>query len=180
MGDRLQKAIKKSGIPRVRRGPNPKYDSKFWTLHAKKLPKSMGGNKENNSPWTEHQLDEFQEDSYRKAADRTDASLDAMHATGGVQADTTGWYSTYPQGTKNVNRPRTYKASYNSKNMTLRVQFRDGAIYEYYRVPANAWRVVRKTASVGGYINSTLNGYPYRQITSNYVKNTIPHYMADE
>ncbi|WP_371590893.1 KTSC domain-containing protein [Streptomyces sp. NBC_00470] len=171
MGDKLQKAIKKSGIPRVRRGPNPKYDSRFWMVHAKKLPKSMGGNDENNSPWTSSQLGEFQDDAYAKTKQSpTQQSLDAMHASPGTTISTTGWYDTYPKGTKNLNRPRTYKAQYDSKAMVLRIQFRDGAIYEYYRVPSNAWRVVRKTASVGGYINSTLNGYPYRQITPNHTK----------
>lgn len=66
-----------------------------------------------------------------------------------------------PTPTINPGRPRTLAAGYDEKSMTLRIKFRDGEIYTYYRVPPSVWWKFQRAQSPGRYINSTLNGFPY-------------------
>lgn len=70
------------------------------------------------------------------------------------------------QPTPSINppRPRTLAAGYDSQTQTLRVRFRDGAIYEYYDVPQNVWRNFRRVKSPGRLINRTLNNYDYSRL----------------
>lgn len=66
-------------------------------------------------------------------------------------------------------RPRTKAAGYDSRSKTVRILFAykeswdslDGAIYEYYNVPYNVWRMVKRNASTGQTINRTLDNYQY-------------------
>lgn len=58
-------------------------------------------------------------------------------------------------------RPRTVGGGYSKDTQTLRVKFRDGAVYEYYDVPPNVWRNFQRVKSPGRLINRTLNNYPY-------------------
>lgn len=66
-------------------------------------------------------------------------------------------------------RPRTKAAGYDSRSQTVRILFAEGeswdslngAIYEYYNVPQNVWRMVRRNVSTGRTINRTLNNYQY-------------------
>lgn len=67
----------------------------------------------------------------------------------------------YPTPTINPGRPRTLRAGYDEKSMTLRIQFREGEIYTYYQVPPSVWWKFQRAQSPGRYINSTLNNYPY-------------------
>lgn len=70
------------------------------------------------------------------------------------------------QPTPSINppRPRTVAAGYDAGTQTLRVRFRDGAIYEYYDVPSNVWRNFRRVKSPGRLINRTLNNYEYSRM----------------
>lgn len=67
------------------------------------------------------------------------------------------------QPTPSINppRPRTLAAGYDKSTETLRVRFRDGAIYEYYDVPERVWRNFKRVKSPGRAINRTLNQYEY-------------------
>jgi len=66
-----------------------------------------------------------------------------------------------PTPTINPGRPRTLAAGYDEKSMTLRIKFREGEVYTYYRVPPSVWWKFQRAQSPGRYINSTLNSYPY-------------------
>lgn len=70
------------------------------------------------------------------------------------------------QPTPSINppRPRTLAAGYNTETETLRVRFRDGAIYEYYDVPQRVWRNFKRVKSPGRAVNRTLNQYEYAQM----------------
>jgi len=70
------------------------------------------------------------------------------------------------QPTPSINppRPRTLAAGYDAKSQTLRVRFRDGAIYEYHEVPPRVWRNFKRVKSPGRAINRTLNHYPYNRM----------------
>jgi hypothetical protein len=58
-------------------------------------------------------------------------------------------------------RPRTIAAGYQESTYTLRIRFRNGRVYGYYRVPPNVWRNFKATNSPGKYINRVLNHYDY-------------------
>ena len=66
-----------------------------------------------------------------------------------------------PTPSINPPRPRTLGAGYSPDTQTLRVKFREGAVYEYYDVPPNVWRNFQRVKSPGKAINRTLNNYPY-------------------
>lgn len=70
-----------------------------------------------------------------------------------------------PTPSINPPRPRTVAAGYSKETETLRVEFREGAIYEYYNVPQRVWRNFRRVKSPGRAINRTLNAYPYSRRT---------------
>lgn len=67
----------------------------------------------------------------------------------------------HPTPTINPGRPRTLRAGYDEKSMTLRIQFREGEVYTYYQIPPSVWWKFQRAQSPGRYINSTLNSYPY-------------------
>jgi hypothetical protein len=66
-----------------------------------------------------------------------------------------------PTPSINPPRPRTQAAGYSQDTQTLRVKFRDGAIYEYYDVPPNIWRNFQRVKSPGRAVNRVLNNYSY-------------------
>ena len=66
-----------------------------------------------------------------------------------------------PTPSINPPRPRTIGAGYSPDTQTLRVKFRDGAVYEYYDVPPNVWRNFQRVKSPGRHINRVLNNYTY-------------------
>ena len=70
-----------------------------------------------------------------------------------------------PTPSINPPRPRTQGAGYSADTQTLRVKFRDGAVYEYYDVPPNVWRNFQRVKSPGRLINRTLNNYAYARRT---------------
>jgi hypothetical protein len=93
------------------------------------------------------------------------------------------YYPTHSAGTRTIintkgqkrivgRRPRTQLAGYDSRSQTLFMLFslgesptsRDGAVYAYFGVPKNVWRMVRRNVSTGRTINRVLNAYPYSEI----------------
>lgn len=70
------------------------------------------------------------------------------------------------QPTPSINppRPRTLAAGYDPKTQTLRVKFRDGALYEYHDVPPRVWRNFKRVKSPGRAINRVLNFYDYQRV----------------
>jgi len=66
-----------------------------------------------------------------------------------------------PTPTINPGRPRTLAAGYDERSQTLRIKFRDGEYYTYYKVPPSVWWKFQRTNSPGRYINTTLNNHPY-------------------
>lgn len=66
-----------------------------------------------------------------------------------------------PTPSINPPRPRTQGAGYSRDTQTLRVKFRDGAVYEYYDVPPNVWRNFQRWKSPGRGITRVLNNYSY-------------------
>ena len=59
------------------------------------------------------------------------------------------------QPTPSINppRPRTLAAGYDRSSETMRVRFRDGAVYEYYNVPPRVWNNFKRVKSPGRAIN---------------------------
>ena len=70
------------------------------------------------------------------------------------------------QPTPSINppRPRTLAAGYDPRTQTLRVKFRDGALYEYHDVPPRVWRNFKRVKSPGRAINRVLNFYDYNRM----------------
>lgn len=66
-----------------------------------------------------------------------------------------------PTPSINPPRPRTQAAGYDRETKTMTVEFREGAVYEYYDVQPNEWRNFRRVKSPGKAINRTFNGKPY-------------------
>lgn len=75
--------------------------------------------------------------------------------------DDSGLFPYTPTPSIDPPRPRTQAAGYSKETQTLRVKFRQGAVYEYYDVPANVWRNFQRVKSPGKFINRTLNNYAY-------------------
>jgi KTSC domain len=94
------------------------------------------------------------------AARRADlASIEALEAA--LSGDDSLLLPYRPTPSINPPRPRTRAAGYDPTTRTLRVRFRDGAVYGYYDVPPNVWRNFKRVKSPGRAINRTLNGYAY-------------------
>ena len=75
--------------------------------------------------------------------------------------DDSGLFPYTPTPSINPPRPRTQGAGYSPETQTLRVKFREGAVYEYYDVPPNVWRNFQRWKSPGRGINRVLNNYSY-------------------
>lgn len=66
-----------------------------------------------------------------------------------------------PTPTINPGRPRTLAAGYDERSQTLRIKFREGEIYRYFKVPPSVWWQFQRAQSPGRFINTKLNNYPY-------------------
>lgn len=77
---------------------------------------------------------------------------------GGVQI------SVAPTKTSNPGRPRTRAMGYDHKTDTLRVVFREGAVYDYFNVSTAEWWRMRRSASPGRFISRVLAGHEYTRI----------------
>jgi hypothetical protein len=69
-----------------------------------------------------------------------------------------------PTRTSNPGRPRTTAMGYDYKTDTLRVQFREGAVYDYFDVSTAEWWRMRRSASPGKFINRVLPGKEYTRV----------------
>ena len=66
-----------------------------------------------------------------------------------------------PTPSINPPRPRTIGMGYSADTKTMRVKFRDGAVYEYYDVEPREWRNMQRVKSPGRAINRTFNAKSY-------------------
>lgn len=102
-------------------------------------------------------------DSYASAEEQTDPALWAA-----IEAYKNGDESLLlpyqPTPSINAPRPRTLAAGYDPKTQTLRVKFREGAVYEYHDVPPRVWRNFKRVKSPGRAINRVLNFYEYNRM----------------
>lgn len=65
-----------------------------------------------------------------------------------------------PTKSSNPPRPRTTAMGYDSDSQTLRIQFRDGAVYDYFNVTEEQYAQISKTWSPGKWMNrNLLNDY---------------------
>lgn len=69
-----------------------------------------------------------------------------------------------PTKTSDPGRPRTVAMGYDYGTDTLRVVFREGAVYDYFGVSTAEWWRMRRSASPGRFINRVLPGKEYTRI----------------
>lgn len=69
-----------------------------------------------------------------------------------------------PSHSINPARPRALRGGYDSRTGTVRIQFRDGAVYEYFDVPKNVWKNMLRSPSTGRYIDRVLDTFPYTRV----------------
>ncbi len=56
-------------------------------------------------------------------------------------------------------------AGHDARAAVLELQFRNGAVYQYFHVPRRVYRDLLSAPSKGGYFNHNIRGrYPYRLI----------------
>jgi hypothetical protein len=69
------------------------------------------------------------------------------------------------QPTPSINppRPRTLAAGYDRDTQTLRIRFREGAVYAYNGVSQREWANFRRVKSPGRFVNRVLNHKDYYQ-----------------
>lgn len=72
--------------------------------------------------------------------------------------------SVAPTRSSNPGRPRTVAMGYNYSADTLRVVFREGAVYDYFGVSTTEWWRMRRSASPGRFINRVLAQHEYTRI----------------
>ena len=94
-------------------------------------------------------------------AARTMSPQEAAAIVRARAGDDSGLFPYTPTPSINPPRPRTVAAGYSSDTQTLRVKFREGAVYEYYDVPPNVWRNFQRVKSPGRAVNRTLNHFSY-------------------
>lgn len=101
----------------------------------------------------------------RAEADRTMNPAEAAAILRARAGDDSALFPYTPTPSINPPRPRTVGAGYSKDTQTLRVKFRDGAVYEYYDVPPNVWRNFQRVKSPGRAVNRVLNNYTYDRRT---------------
>ena len=70
-----------------------------------------------------------------------------------------------PTRSSNPPRPRTRAMGYDHQTDTLRVVFREGAVYDYFDVTTAEWNRMRRSASPGRFINRVLSENEYVRIS---------------
>lgn len=56
-------------------------------------------------------------------------------------------------------------AGHDARSTVLELQFRNGAVYQYFRVPRRIYCDLLRADSKGGYFNQNIRGkYPYQRI----------------
>lgn len=150
---RVDKGMEKLGNASGRPGQNEKgkilpYEYGYHRIFGREAAQAYAKAKKDASPAMIRRLDEFQE-----------------------SGDVTQ-FLTYRTRTEHRERPRTKLAGYDTRGKVLFILFRykddreslDGAIYAYFGVPYNVWRMVKRNTSTGRTINRVLNAYPYAEI----------------
>jgi hypothetical protein len=69
-----------------------------------------------------------------------------------------------PTRTSDPGRPRTLAMGYDHGTDTLRVVFREGAVYDYFGVSTAEWWGMRRSASPGRFINRRLADHEYTRV----------------
>lgn len=69
-----------------------------------------------------------------------------------------------PTKTSNPSRPRTRAMGYDYGTDTLRVVFREGAVYDYFDVSTAEWWRMKRSASPGRFINRVLAEHEYTRV----------------
>lgn len=72
--------------------------------------------------------------------------------------------SVAPTRSSNPGRPRTVAMGYNYHTDTLRVVFREGAVYDYFDVSTAEWWRMKRSASPGKFINRVLTSHEYTRV----------------
>lgn len=72
--------------------------------------------------------------------------------------------SVAPTKSSDPGRPRTRAMGYDYGTDTLRVVFREGAVYDYFGVSTSEWWRMRRSASPGKFINRVLSGNEYTRV----------------
>jgi len=73
--------------------------------------------------------------------------------------------SVAPTKSSDTGRPRTRAMGYDGQTDTLRVVFREGAVYDYFDVTTAEWDRMRRSASPGKFINRVLANNEYVRIS---------------
>ena len=106
----------------------------------------------------------FAEDDYIAPVERIDEPVYASRGDDVFRYD--------PTKSSRPPRPRTVRAGWvrpkGSENGTVVIQFREGAVYEYYDVPYSVWRNFRRVQSPGKAMNRSNGliggGYRYMRV----------------
>jgi hypothetical protein len=73
--------------------------------------------------------------------------------------------SVAPTKSSNPGRPRTRAMGYDYGTDTLRVVFREGAVYDYFGVSTAEWWRMKRSASPGKFIKRVLDGHEYTRVS---------------
>lgn len=95
---------------------------------------------------------------------RDDAEGKFLEEQGDEQRGGSVQFSVAPTRTSNPGRPRTVAMGYDYGTDTLRVQFREGAVYDYFDVTTAEWWRLKRSASPGRFINRVLPGHEYTRV----------------
>lgn len=69
-----------------------------------------------------------------------------------------------PTKSSDPGRPRTRAMGYDYGTDTLRVVFREGAVYDYFGVSTTEWWRMRRSASPGKFISRVLSNHEYTRL----------------
>jgi hypothetical protein len=68
----------------------------------------------------------------------------------------------------NVESTTLGSAGHDAQSAVLELQFRNGAVYQYFLVPSSVYRDLLGARSKGGYFNLNIRGrYPYQRVQGN-------------
>jgi KTSC domain len=70
-----------------------------------------------------------------------------------------------PTRSSDPGRPRTRAMGYDGQTDTLRIVFREGAVYDYFDVTTAEWNRIKRSASPGKFINRVLGDNDYVRIS---------------
>lgn len=129
------------------------------------VAKSRGSNMQDREWWVrqgyrrDHAV-HSDTDFYSRGSEQEGIDDERGNTSAGESVD----ISVAPTRTTNPGRPRTLAAGYNYETDTLRVVFREGAVYDYFDVTTAEWTQFKRSASPGRFINRRLSGNEYTRI----------------